>query len=94
MSFAEQSKPEHRLQFDEAGVTDVQFKTPQQGAATTVLLAISPLIEGISGRYFDDCNEADPNVRSARHGVSPHALDPAAAERLWEVSLDLISKAP
>ena len=74
-----------------AGVADVKFKTSKQGAATSVLLAVSPLIEGISGRYFDDCNEADPNVQSARHGVSPHALDPAAAERLWEISLNLIS---
>ena len=33
-------------------------KTTQQGAATTVLLATSPLLDGIGGRYFNDCNEA------------------------------------
>ena len=33
-------------------------KTPEQGAATTVLLAASPLLEGVGGRYFADCNEA------------------------------------
>jgi NAD(P)-dependent dehydrogenase (short-subunit alcohol dehydrogenase family) len=33
-------------------------KTPEQGAATSVLLATSPLLEGIGGRYFVDCNEA------------------------------------
>jgi NAD(P)-dependent dehydrogenase (short-subunit alcohol dehydrogenase family) len=33
-------------------------KTPEQGASTSVLLAASPLLEGISGLYFEDCNEA------------------------------------
>lgn len=33
-------------------------KTPAQGAATSVLLAASPLVEGVGGRYFEDCNEA------------------------------------
>ena len=39
-------------------------KTPEQGAATSVLLATSPLLEGIGGRYFVDCNEA---ARHAAH---------------------------
>ena len=34
-------------------------KTPQQGAATAVLLATSPLLEGVGGRYFEGCNEAE-----------------------------------
>jgi NAD(P)-dependent dehydrogenase (short-subunit alcohol dehydrogenase family) len=29
-------------------------KTTQQGAATSVLLATSPQLEGIGGRYFED----------------------------------------
>ena len=33
-------------------------KTPQQGAATSVLLAASPLLDGVGGRYFEDCAEA------------------------------------
>ena len=35
-----------------------ELKTVEQGAATSVLLAASPLLEGIGGRYFEDCNEA------------------------------------
>jgi NAD(P)-dependent dehydrogenase (short-subunit alcohol dehydrogenase family) len=71
----------------------IKFKTPEQGAATSVLLATSPLLEGIGGRYFDDCNEAEtvsrrPDVPTA--GVAPYALDPDNAERLWEVSLELL----
>jgi NAD(P)-dependent dehydrogenase (short-subunit alcohol dehydrogenase family) len=72
----------------------VQLKSPEQGAATSVLLATYPPLEGVGGRYFDDCNEAEviqrrePNTLA---GVAPYALDPDNAERLWEVSLELIS---
>ena len=45
------------------------------------------LLEGIGGRYFEDCNEAGPNVPGTRRGYAPWARDPAAAERLWDVSL-------
>jgi len=76
--------------FREAG-TD--FKTVEQGAATSVLLAASPLVEGVGGRYFEDCNEAvrvDRRGKPGQGGVAPYALDPANAERLWELSLKLI----
>ncbi len=45
---------------------------------------------GIGGRYFEDNNEAGPNVPPNEDGVADHALDPEAATRLWEVSLDLL----
>ncbi len=70
------------------------WKTPEQGAATSVLLATAPALEGIGGRYFDDCNEApvndddDPLVRT---GVRSYALDAEAAARLWDVSLELLA---
>jgi NAD(P)-dependent dehydrogenase (short-subunit alcohol dehydrogenase family) len=69
------------------------FKTPEQGASTSVLLAASPLVDGITGRYFEDCNEAvlvDRAPEGTGGGVAPYALDPANAERLWELSLRLI----
>jgi len=68
-------------------------KTLQQGAATSVLLAASPLLEGIGGRYFEDCNEA-PTVNRRPPvfaGVARYALDPANAERLWNMSLAITS---
>jgi NAD(P)-dependent dehydrogenase (short-subunit alcohol dehydrogenase family) len=69
-------------------------KTPAQGAATPVLLAASPLVSGVSGRYFEDCNEA-PQVKQRptdfSGGVAPYALDPENAERLWDVALKLIA---
>jgi NAD(P)-dependent dehydrogenase (short-subunit alcohol dehydrogenase family) len=70
------------------------LKTVEQGAATSVLLATSPQLEGIGGRYFEDCNEAPVIQRrddATIRGVAPYALDPDNAERLWEVSLKLVA---
>ncbi|GAB4050738.1 SDR family NAD(P)-dependent oxidoreductase [Catellatospora paridis] len=68
------------------GGGDFLWKTPEQGAATSVLVATSPLLDGVGGRYFEDCAEAEPNVAGSRRGVAAYALDPAAAQRLWEVT--------
>ena len=65
------------------------FKTPQQGAATTVLAAVSPLLDGIGGRYFEDVNESvvlEEVTLDATSGVAAYALDPIDADRLWELS--------
>ena len=67
------------------------WKTPEQGAATSVLLAASPLVDGVSGRYFEDCNEAGPNQPGSRQGVAAYALDPEAATRLWQVSVEMLA---
>lgn len=67
------------------------FKTPQQGAATSVLVATSPQLEGVGGRYFEDCNEGRRHVAGMSGGVADHALDPTAAARLWEVSLETLA---
>ncbi|EFC81124.1 SDR family NAD(P)-dependent oxidoreductase [Parafrankia sp. EUN1f] len=69
-----------------AGSADLKWKTPEQGAATSVLVATSPLLAGIGGRYFEDCNEAQVGILGARNGVAAYALDPDAAARLWDVS--------
>lgn len=69
-------------------------KTTEQGAATSVLLATSPLLEGIGGRYFEDCNEAPlVDSRPANFtGVAPYAVDPGNAQRLWEAASALIGQ--
>ncbi|MFL4909997.1 SDR family NAD(P)-dependent oxidoreductase [Streptomyces sp. MMS24-I2-30] len=73
--------------------TDVSWKTIEQGAATSVLLAASPLVEGVTGRYFEDCDEAGPHRPGVRRGVAAHAVDPHNAARLWQISLDLLGSA-
>ncbi|MBQ0980965.1 SDR family NAD(P)-dependent oxidoreductase [Micromonospora sp. M61] len=66
------------------------WKTVEQGAATSVLVATSPLLDGVGGRYFEDCQEAAPAQPGGRTGVAAYALDPEAAERLWKVSTALL----
>jgi len=72
-------------------------KSPQQGAATSVLLAASPLLAGIGGRYFADCNEATlvdhrpDGFTEPATAVAPYALDPENARRLWELSVAAVS---
>lgn len=56
------------------------LRTPEQGAATTVFLAQSPAVEGVTGKYFSDCKEIEP---------SKEARDAEVAQRLWEVSEQL-----
>ncbi|HEY2443323.1 MAG TPA: SDR family NAD(P)-dependent oxidoreductase [Streptosporangiaceae bacterium] len=73
------------------GGVDPVWKSPEQGAATSVLVATSPLLDGVGGRYFEDCNEAEPNQPGSRHGVAAYALDPDNAALLWQVSLDTLA---
>jgi NAD(P)-dependent dehydrogenase (short-subunit alcohol dehydrogenase family) len=71
-------------------------KTIEQGAATSVLLAASPLVDRIGGRYFEDCNESpivNQRPTDFSGGVAPYALDPDNAARLWEVGLALTERA-
>ncbi len=71
-------------------------KTPEQGAATSVLLAASPLVDGLSGRYFDDCQEA-PLVTQRPvgrlEGVAPYALASENADRLWDMAVRFVGEA-
>lgn len=80
-------------ELDKAIASGYTFKTPEQGAATSVLVATWPGLEGIGGRYFEDCQQARPHREGDPGGVAAHALDPVAAERLWQVSLDLLAAA-
>ena len=61
------------------------LRTPEKGAATSVWLASSPAVEGVSGRYFKSCREA----RSSRL-----TYDAEVARRLWDVSERLTGLTP
>jgi NAD(P)-dependent dehydrogenase (short-subunit alcohol dehydrogenase family) len=70
-------------------------KNPEQGASTSVLLAASPLLAGVGGLYFEDCNQAQLVTRRPidfTGGYAAYAVDPANAERLWSVALELIGE--
>jgi NAD(P)-dependent dehydrogenase (short-subunit alcohol dehydrogenase family) len=66
-------------------------KTIEQGAATSVLLAASPDVKGVTGRYYEDCAEAPVIEERTGHagGVAPYALDHSNADRLWQISQEL-----
>lgn len=67
------------------------FKTPAQGAATSVWAALGEELEGVGGLYLEDCAEAVPfDPADPTHGVMPYALDPEEADKLWELSEDTV----
>ncbi|MHB8133715.1 MAG: SDR family oxidoreductase [Anaerolineaceae bacterium] len=57
--------------------------SPQEGARTSIFLASSNELDGISGKYFTNCREQRP---------SRAAMDDKSASRLWEISEDLVQK--
>ncbi|VVJ21356.1 Dehydrogenases with different specificities (related to short-chain alcohol dehydrogenases) [Amycolatopsis camponoti] len=78
---------------DEAGNYLVQFKTPEQGAATTVWAATSPQLAGLGGLYLEDCDVAELSpvdaVGMTESGVRRYAVDRDEARRLWTLSAEL-----
>ncbi|MCU0731499.1 MAG: oxidoreductase [Hyphomonas sp.] len=74
--------------YDEAGNLNAMFKTPAEGAATSVWCATSPLLDGMGGVYCEDCNigamAGDPPPRAS--GVWPHIRDTGLAAGLWSKS--------
>jgi hypothetical protein len=56
------------------------LSTPEKGAETSVYLATSPEVEGVTGKYF---------VKKKAVTSSAESQNPAIARRLWEVSEQL-----
>ncbi len=59
-------------------------RKPERGARTSIYLASSPEVEALSGKYFVDCRPAESK---------PQSHDRAVAEKLWQVSEELIARA-
>jgi NAD(P)-dependent dehydrogenase (short-subunit alcohol dehydrogenase family) len=60
------------------------FLSPAKGARTSIYLASSPEVERVTGKYFVKCKERRPRR---------WAEDPEAAQRLWQVSAELVGLA-
>ena len=73
---------------DEAGNVNERFKTPSQGAATSVWCAANAQLDGKGGVYCEDCDiaAAVPADDKGFSGVRPWAVDPALADKLWALS--------
>jgi retinol dehydrogenase-14 len=57
------------------------LKSPEKGAETSIHLASSPDVEGVTGRFFVNCK---------RKKSAPQSYDRDDALRLWEVSAELV----
>ena len=70
------------------------FKSPSQGASTTLWCATSPMLNDISGVYCEDCDVAPRQSEGpeARYvGVADWAVDTDEATKLWELTEQMIS---
>ena len=63
-----------------AGFGDYPGESPEKGARTSVYLASSQEVEGISGRYFEECKAVCS---------SPVSYDRKLQEKLWQISKEL-----
>lgn len=79
---------------DKEGNLNEILKTVQQGAATTLWCATSPLLEGLGGVYCEHCNIAEPwkADNPPMTGVHPHVRDEALADALWAKSEALLGE--
>jgi NAD(P)-dependent dehydrogenase (short-subunit alcohol dehydrogenase family) len=73
---------------DSNGNPLVDFKTPEQGAATTAWAATSPRLDGLGGVFLEDCEVARVSTGD-EPGVRPYAIDPEQAAWLWDLSAEL-----
>jgi NAD(P)-dependent dehydrogenase (short-subunit alcohol dehydrogenase family) len=62
-------------------ITPLVARSPAKGAQTSVYLASSPSVEGITGEYFYDSHVIP---------AAPQATDRVVARKLWDVSAELV----
>lgn len=55
-------------------------RKPEEGAQTSIYLAASPEVEGVTGKYFANCKPIQSSLES---------YDKTTAEKLWQVSVEL-----
>ena len=65
-------------------LSDHSSRRREQGAATSIYLASSPDVEGITGKYF---------AKGRTEMSSRSSYDKTAALRLWQISADLVGRA-
>jgi|SRR5687767_13655862 len=62
-------------------ITPLVARSPAKGAETSIFLASSPSVDGITGKYFYD-SQAIP--------AAPQATDMVVAKKLWDVSAEMV----
>ncbi|MFN3230725.1 MAG: SDR family NAD(P)-dependent oxidoreductase [Alphaproteobacteria bacterium] len=82
-------------QIDERNGEDAEFKFKSipAGAATSTWVATSPELEGVGGRYAEDCHLAEvADTGFGGEGVAPYAVDKTNAEKLWALTEEALGQ--
>lgn len=90
-----EGEAQRRGWIDENGVPNPAFKTPAQGASTSVWAATAPELDGVGGLFLEDLQQSTPLDEanpSPLFGYKPHALDADSARRLWTLSEQMIEQ--
>lgn len=66
-------------------INKMLFVSIEEGAKTTIYLATSKDVEGVSGKYYKNCQEAS---------IKNHVSDMDRCSKLWELSLEMIKLQP
>ncbi|MCJ1231466.1 hypothetical protein MMC12_008143 [Toensbergia leucococca] len=69
------------------------MKSPEQGAATTVLAAVGRELEGHGGKYLEECKVSEPvgeGWNDFSEGYVPHAYDEGKEKKLWVESCKMV----
>ena len=76
-------------------MVQAMFKTPEQGASTTVWAATSPKLAGKGGVYCEDCDVAKLATAYSQRWehARPWIADDANAEKLWAISEAMLADA-
>ncbi|KAK0623785.1 putative short-chain dehydrogenase [Immersiella caudata] len=77
-----------QAQGNKEGWAEFEWKSADQGAATSVFAAFSPELKEHNGAYLQDCHIADPWTET----VKSWATSPIEAERLWRLSEKLVGQ--
>src|SRR6202167_2095507 len=68
----------------------MEWKTIQQGAATSVWTGFVAKADEIGGLYCEDCHVAEPMEGPVRGGIRSYALNPERAKALWAKSEEMV----
>ncbi|GGS02032.1 oxidoreductase [Deinococcus sedimenti] len=90
-----EGEAQRRGWIDENGAPHPAFKTPAQGASTSIWAATAPELDGVGGLFLEDLQQSTPldeTNPNPMFGYKLHALDADSARRLWTLSEDLIDQ--
>ena len=79
--------------FERFEATKHDTKTPEQGASTSVWAAVAPELDGVGGKYLEDCQiskvSTPPKILEEYSGHTAYAVNLDNALKLWDLSKKL-----